>query len=52
MKTSIDFESLQNALVDSLIQCLENMPTDDLKALDWLTLETDHFLEQSHIKAA
>ena len=52
MDTSIEFGCLQNALEDSLSQCLENMTPEDLKALDWFTWETDFFLEQKNIKAA
>ena len=52
MNNKIDFDLLNNKLTQALLECFEDMTIDELKKLDWLTLETDFFISKDQTKAA
>ncbi len=47
MNGYVNFEVLSESLQDSLLETLKNKSVDELKMLDWLTWETDFFIEQN-----
>ncbi|VAW66549.1 hypothetical protein MNBD_GAMMA10-3051 [hydrothermal vent metagenome] len=47
MNGHINFEILSASLQDSLIKALKDKSVDELKVLDWLSWETDFFIEQN-----
>jgi len=44
MNEHINFEILAESIQNSLIETLKDKSVDELKALDWFSLETDFFI--------
>ena len=52
MKDNINFDIFTENIQEAISKTFESMPLDELKKIDWLTLETDFFIEKDKIKAA
>ncbi len=52
MNNSINIDGLTRLLQDNLYEAINTKSVDELKTLDWLTYETDFFLENKYKKAS